>query len=136
MGSRDSRHIRLRASRGKTVPESELRIDGHRRNLDEMVSDHQAAERPVCLFFALSFATRTRSSDGKANADTDVHRLAAVNFLLGCVGLVQVSRIFAYNQSQKGKSAVATAKEGAEDMGKAAVGAVEQGTKKLKSAAS
>ena len=29
-------------------------------------------------------------------------RLAAVNFFLGCVGVVQCSRIFLWRQSQKG----------------------------------
>lgn len=31
-------------------------------------------------------------------------RLAAVNFFLGCVGVVQVSRIFLWQRSQKGSS--------------------------------
>ena len=61
-------------------------------------------------------------------------RLAAVNFFLGCVGLVQVSRIFMYKQSAEGQSAAAVAKEGASDMGKAAVGAVEDGAGKVKQA--
>lgn len=33
-------------------------------------------------------------------------RLAAVNFFLGLVGIVQCSRIFLYKQSQKDKTAV------------------------------
>lgn len=35
-----------------------------------------------------------------------VNRLAAVNFFLGVVGIVQVTRILLYNQSQKNKSPV------------------------------
>lgn len=32
------------------------------------------------------------------------YRLAAVNFFLGCVGLVQVTRIFMWQRSQEGSS--------------------------------
>jgi hypothetical protein len=47
--------------------------------------------------------------------------LAAVNFFLGVVGVVQVSRIVAYNASQKGQTAgqhVEELKEGAADTAK------------------
>lgn len=40
-----------------------------------------------------------------------MYRLAAVNFFLGCVGVVQVSRIFMYRRSLEGGSAVAAAKD-------------------------
>lgn len=33
-----------------------------------------------------------------------MYRLAAVNFFLGCVGAVQVSRIFSYRRSLEGSS--------------------------------
>lgn len=33
-----------------------------------------------------------------------IHRLATVNFFLGCVGLAQVTRIFMYRRSQAGSS--------------------------------
>jgi hypothetical protein len=37
--------------------------------------------------------------------------LAAVNFFLGLVGIVQVGRILMYKQSQKGKSTVEEVKD-------------------------
>ena len=37
--------------------------------------------------------------------------MAAVNFFLGMVGIVQCTRIFLYNQSQKGKTTVPTTVE-------------------------
>jgi hypothetical protein len=49
------------------------------------------------------------------------HRLASVNFFLGLVGVVQVSRIVAYNSSQKKLTAgqqVDAVKEGAVDSAK------------------
>lgn len=39
------------------------------------------------------------------------HRLAAVNFFLGCVGLTQVTRILLYQRSQEGKSVGQVAEE-------------------------
>jgi mitochondrial pyruvate carrier 2 len=59
------------------------------------------------------------------------YSLASVNFCLGCVGIIQVGRIFAYNQSVKKQSPgqqvdaakdgiVATA-EGVKDDAKASV---------------
>ncbi len=49
------------------------------------------------------------------------NRLASVNFFLGLVGVVQVSRIFAYNASQKKLTAgqqVDAVKEGAVESAK------------------
>lgn len=49
------------------------------------------------------------------------HRLATVNFFLGIVGIVQVSRIVAYNMSVKDKGVkeqLVEAKEGAKDVAK------------------
>jgi mitochondrial pyruvate carrier 2 len=49
------------------------------------------------------------------------HRLASVNFFLGLVGVVQVSRIVAYNSSQKKLTAgqqVDSVKEGAVESAK------------------
>ena len=40
------------------------------------------------------------SADGRAEL-TGTHSLAAVNFFLGLVGIVQVSRILMYRSSQK-----------------------------------
>jgi hypothetical protein len=44
------------------------------------------------------------------------YRLATVNFFLGCVGVVQVSRILSYNYKQKGLSAGEQVKEAKEDV--------------------
>jgi mitochondrial pyruvate carrier 2 len=49
------------------------------------------------------------------------NRLASVNFFLGLVGIVQVSRIFAYNTSQKKLTAgqqIEAVKEGAVESAK------------------
>lgn len=42
--------------------------------------------------------------------------LAAVNFFLGIVGVIQVSRIVAYNMSQKGETVGNQVKEAKEDV--------------------
>jgi hypothetical protein len=50
---------------------------------------------------------------------TEVRSLAAVNFFLGLVGVVQVSRIVAYNMSQKGETVgeqITDAKEDVKDV--------------------
>jgi hypothetical protein len=52
-------------------------------------------------------------------------RLAAVNFFLGCVGVVQVSRIIMYRRSQDG-SAVETAKDIEKDVAESAKSAAKQ----------
>jgi len=43
-------------------------------------------------------------------------RLAAVNFFLGIVGVIQVSRIVAYNYSNKGESTTAQLEGAKEDI--------------------
>lgn len=43
------------------------------------------------------------------------HRLAAVNFFLGCVGVVQVSRILMWQQSVKNGTAVELVEQDAKD---------------------
>lgn len=52
-------------------------------------------------------------------------RLAAVNFFLGCVGVVQVSRIIMYRRSQDG-SAIETAKDIEQDLAESAKSAAKQ----------
>ena len=58
--------------------------------------------------------------------------LAAVNFFLGCVGVVQCSRIFLHHRSQKGSSAEAAKEmehevvDPAKKLGKEAEAAVEK----------
>jgi hypothetical protein len=47
------------------------------------------------------------------------NRLAAVNFFLGVVGVVQCTRILMYNQSQKNKSTVEKVEEKVEAVVKA-----------------
>lgn len=48
-------------------------------------------------------------------ANTSEHSLAAVNFFLGCVGLIQTSRILMWRSSQKGDSLSQEAKQAAKD---------------------
>jgi hypothetical protein len=43
-------------------------------------------------------------------------RLAAVNFFLGIVGVIQVSRIVAYNYSNKGESTTTQLEDAKEDI--------------------
>jgi mitochondrial pyruvate carrier 2 len=43
-------------------------------------------------------------------------RLAAVNFFLGIVGVIQVSRIVAYNYSKKGESTTTQLEDAKEDV--------------------
>jgi hypothetical protein len=67
------------------------------------VSDHQAEELSVSY---ISFSARLRPAGphaclGSGLTFSFLGRLAAVNFFLGIVGIVQVSRIVAYNQSKK-----------------------------------
>lgn len=50
-------------------------------------------------------------------ANTVYHSLAAVNFFLGCVGLIQTSRILLYRSSLKGDSVGQEAKEAAKEEG-------------------
>ncbi|CAG8098544.1 unnamed protein product [Penicillium olsonii] len=59
--------------------------------------------------------------------------LAAVNFFLGCVGAVQVTRIFMWQRSQDGTVAEAaqTLEQGAVDSAKAAAGEAEGAVKKV-----
>lgn len=45
-----------------------------------------------------------------------IYSLAAVNFFLGVVGVVQVSRIVSYNMSQKGETVGDQVKEAKEDV--------------------
>lgn len=54
---------------------------------------------------ALHTYTRIHAVD----LSTDDCRLAAVNFFLGCVGVVQVTRIFLYRRSLKGSTKEAAA---------------------------
>lgn len=52
--------------------------------------DHQAQELPV-----------RHEGSRKRNVSTNLFSLAAVNFFLGVVGVVQCSRILMWQQSQK-----------------------------------
>ncbi|KAI4147250.1 MAG: hypothetical protein LQ340_005643 [Diploschistes diacapsis] len=61
--------------------------------------------------------------------------LATVNFFLGCVGLVQVSRITMYNQSLTGESTAEAMKQEGANLAKAASDTVKDGAAKVKSAA-
>ena len=53
-----------------------------------------------------------------------LRRLAAVNFLLGCVGVTQVSRIFLYQRSLKGEPIPEVAQKSAKDVADSARGVV------------
>lgn len=53
-----------------------------------------------------------------------VCRLAAVNFFLACVGVVQVSRIFLYHRGLKNADSSTVVKEDARDLKDSAAGLV------------
>ena len=61
----------------------------------------------------------------------DVYRLAAVNFFLGCVGAVQVGRIYMWRRSQDGSAveAVKDLEHEIADSAKGTVGAAEGAVK-------
>lgn len=61
------------------------------------------------------------------------HRLAAVNFFLGCVGVVQVSRIYMWRKSQEG-SATEAAKDMEQDVADSAKAIATQAKGAVKSA--
>ena len=57
--------------------------------------------------------------------ETDkLHRLAAVNFFLGCVGITQVTRILMYQRSQEAASAGQIAEKDAKDVASTVKGIV------------
>ena len=65
---------------------------------------------------------------------TFTNRLAAVNFFLGCVGVVQVSRILTYQRSQKGVNTQEVIKDDAKDVKDTVVGAAKEAGATVKSA--
>ncbi|MCJ1250362.1 hypothetical protein MMC30_007588 [Trapelia coarctata] len=60
--------------------------------------------------------------------------LAAVNFLLGCVGVTQVTRILLYQRSLKNGSITEAVKDDAKDLTNTAEGAAKEAATKVKSA--
>ena len=59
-------------------------------------------------------------------------RLATVNFFLGCVGVVQVSRILVWQRSVKNEIMGEVVKENAVDVGKTAIDAAKDVGEKAK----
>ena len=57
---------------------------------------------------------------------TTAYSLASVNFCLGCVGIVQVARIFAYNQTVAKKSTGEQVKEVKDDVAASAEGVKDE----------
>jgi hypothetical protein len=60
-----------------------------------------------------------------------LNSLAAVNFFLGCVGVIQVSRILAYQQSIKGKTPVQNHEAVKDSAGVTAEGVKDDGESKI-----
>jgi hypothetical protein len=69
----------------------------HWRHLDPVVLDHKTEELSVRLLQLVDHKFSFTNA-------TTLHRLAAVNFFLGCVGTVQVGRILFYRRSVKGST--------------------------------
>ena len=97
MGPSPSRHLRLCASRREAFADPKRGAHRNGNHLDEVVPDYQAQELPVCFSFLLppSFHPHEKTNPPTPNS------LAAVNFFLGMVGIVQVSRIVMWQQAQK-----------------------------------
>jgi hypothetical protein len=74
------------------------------------VLDHQAQELPVssissfCPSYTNQAYFKTNNGGEAMLTSPPTHSLAAVNFFLGCVGVIQVSRILAYQRSIKDKT--------------------------------
>ena len=65
--------------------------------------------------------------------ESDRHRLAAVNFFLGCVGVTQVTRIVLYQRSLKNASVGEVVKDDAKDIAETVKVAAKDADSKLKS---
>ena len=131
---RPSRHLRLLPSRREALADTKRGSDLHRPDLDPVVPDHQAKKHHVhlplpspILPFPLSHTFQSVVS-----YPANEPRLASVNFFLGLVGVVQVSRIVMYNSSQKKLTAgeqIEAAKEGAVESAKGLKGDVVEAVK-------
>ena len=86
--------------------------------MDTLVFRDQASEYPVrtCLLGQTKSSWTIDLRDG---------RLAAVNFLLGCVGVTQVTRILLYQQSLKDKPVEQIVGDDAKDVVDTAKGVVK-----------
>lgn len=60
------------------------------------------------------------------------YSLASVNFLLGCVGIVQVTRVLMYQQSLKGKPTSDLVVDNAKDVKNTIVDGAKDGAAKAK----
>lgn len=97
VGPRPRGRLRFCAPGREALADAERGADRHRPDLDAVVLDHQAQELSVRSFDCFpqnTWAPRLTR-----------HSLAAVNFFLGIVGIVQVTRIGLYHQSQKALAA-------------------------------
>ena len=99
MGPGPGWHLRLCAPGREALAHPERRPDRDRSDLDPLVLDHQAQEPPVRLTVPIPCAVKT---ERLTSVLLLAYSLAAVNFFLGGVGIVQVSRILMWQQSQKG----------------------------------
>jgi hypothetical protein len=106
VGPRHSGHFGLCASRRETLADAERGAHGYRLDLDKVVSDYQAQELSVRLTRIPIFYSFQRET-----GLTKFNSLAAVNFFLGMVGIVQVTRITLYHQSQKNAPAASAVEE-------------------------
>ena len=90
--------------------------------MDSVVLHHQTPKYIVgykCLHYAYTHA---------------VHRLAAVNFLLGCVGITQVTRILLYRRSLRNGSITEAVDDDVQDLAHTAEGVAKEAVAKVKSA--
>lgn len=116
VGTCVGRHLRFRSSGRKALIHSELRPDMHRHYLDTMVLRHQTQKLPVSNLLRFQHIGPIKEAVGpwslnwpsqrfrfKASyADCVLQfRLAAVNFFLGLVGVIQITRILMHDASKK-----------------------------------
>ena len=93
--------------------------------MDEMVLCYQAKKYTVRLLPTFHIDPIQISLKISAAVLANLYRrLAAVNFLLGCVGVTQVTRIFLYQRSLKNETIPEVAQKSAQDVADTARGVV------------
>ena len=108
MGARDSRHLGSGAPGREALADAERGADHDGHHLDPVVPDHQAQELSVR---SLPLPSPVKTNSCLFRPILTQHSLAAVNFFLGVVGVVQCARIGLYHQSQKAALAEGKAEE-------------------------
>lgn len=104
--------------------------------LSGLVGASSLSRRTFCTSTLVPIRPAYNTFTGSSLANLVRNSLATVNFFLGCVGLIQSSRILAWRSSHKGDSVTQEAKDAAKEEGAAGkkilkdpVGAAKAATK-------